>query len=67
MTRAEALNVKRLYSLSEAAVYLGVSERQVSRLRSAGDLPVRYIGNKPVYDVTDLDAYVDALPSERAS
>lgn len=67
MIRAEALNVKRLYSLSEASVYLGVSERQVSRLRASGDLPVRYLGTKPVYDVADLDAFIDALPSERSA
>lgn len=58
---------KRLYSLSEAATYLGVTERQVSRLRAQGDLPVKYLGTKPLYDVADLDIYVDSLPSERAS
>lgn len=58
---------KRLYSLAEAATYLGVTSRQISRLRAQGDLPVRYLGTKPLYDVEDLDRLVDALPAERSA
>lgn len=64
-TTAGAVLAKRLYSLSEAATYLGVTERQVSRLRAQGDLPVRYLGTKPLYDVNDLNRYIDSLPSEK--
>jgi len=50
---------KRLYSLPEAAVYLGRSTWSVRRLIWAGELPsVRACGRVHV-DVLDLDAFID--------
>lgn len=70
----EGLAPKRLYSLAQAADYLGCSQRTVQRLVAANTLPVKYMPvaesqarPKPVFEVRDLDAYIDALPSERTA
>lgn len=50
----------RLLHASAAAAYAGVS---VNTLRK---LPVqrRMVRSKPLYDIRDLDAYIDELPYE---
>lgn len=51
--------VKRLYSLPEAAVYLGRSEWSVRRLIWGGELPsVRAVGRVHV-DVRDMDDFIE--------
>ena len=51
--------VKRLYTLHEAAIYLGRSTWSVRRLIWEGELPsVRARGRVHV-DVNDLDAFVE--------
>jgi hypothetical protein len=56
---------KRAYRLQEAAAYLGRSVRRIQELVANGDLPVRYEGATPLYDVKDLDRFFEALPAER--
>jgi excisionase family DNA binding protein len=56
---------KRGYTYEEAARYLGTSERTVKELAAMGAIPRKYIGNRVVLDVADLDAYFDSLPDER--
>lgn len=50
----------RLMGAKDAARYLGISE---STLRLLG-LPRRLLGSRKLYDVQDLDAYADSLPTE---
>ncbi len=57
---------KRLYSIDEAANYLSISPKSIrNRLgpRAANPFPVkqRRIGKRVLFDVRDLDAYVDGL------
>lgn len=51
-----------------AAEYMGVSLREVRRLIKAGELDIKYIGEKNSREYRILtascDAYVDALPTE---
>lgn len=61
------MSEKRGFTRHEAAIYLGVSERQISKLRAEGFLPVRYQGTKPLYDRHDLDRYFDSLPGETSA
>ncbi len=52
---------KRLFTLKEAAEYLGRSEWGMRELIWAGDIPVvRQNGGRKIYlDLQDLNAYVD--------
>ena len=52
---------KRLYSLQEAAIFLGRTEWGMRELIWAGDIPVvRQDGGRKIYlDVEDLNAYVE--------
>lgn len=59
------MSAKRAYRLAEAAEYLGRSVRRIQELVANGDLPVRYEGATPLYDVKDLDRFFESLPSER--
>ncbi len=59
-------SVKRLYTLKEAAAYLG---RTVDGLREviwAGKLPVVRDGRKQWVDIRDLDAFVERFKSYAA-
>lgn len=58
---------KRLLSIDEAAAYLGIRPQTLrNRLaRKAKDpFPVKpkRIGRKPLFDLHDLDRYIDGLP-----
>ncbi len=52
---------KRMYSIKEAAIYLGLSEYTVRTLIWSGELPFMKIdgGRKQLLDIRDLDAYID--------
>lgn len=50
----------RLMTSARAAHYLGISE---SKLRELA-IPRRELDAKRLYDVTDLDAFADGLPTE---
>ena len=53
----------RLMGAKDAARYLGISE---GTLRQLG-LPRRLLGARRLYDIADLDAFADSLPTEGAS
>ncbi len=71
MTRAERLNkykearlnpkgpAKRLYTLSEAAFYLGRTVNAMRQLVWSGRLPFLKDGKRVFLDVKDLDAYIE--------
>ncbi|MFK0042057.1 helix-turn-helix domain-containing protein [Paenarthrobacter sp. NPDC090517] len=56
--------VKLAYTYQEAANSVGVSVRTLQRLVERGELAVKYIGSKPVIRASELDAWLDSLPSE---
>jgi hypothetical protein len=55
----EKLCLKRLFSLPEAAIYLGRSAWSVRRLIWAGDLPSVRARGRVHLDVRDMDAFIE--------
>jgi excisionase family DNA binding protein len=55
---------KLAYSYEEAAAALGISKSMIGLLVRNGDLAPRYIGTKPVLPATELESWLDSLPSE---
>ena len=53
--------------LAGSGAYIGVSDRTVRRAIEAGDITVRYAGRKPLVLLSELRAWVESLPTERAS
>ena len=52
-------------SRADAAAYLGVSEKTVDRAIKAGDLPVKFVGRKPLVPFPALVAWFESLPDEK--
>ena len=50
--------------LTTAASMLGVSQRQLQVHMRRGDVVARYSGTKPIFPVTELMAFLMALPEE---
>ena len=62
-TPAKNSSTKRWLRAKEAAVYLGLSVPHLARLREIKHGPrYRKHGVVVLYDVADLDAYVESLP-----
>lgn len=71
MTKVERLNkykaarrnptgpVKRLYSLPEAAFYMGRTVPQMRELQWNGKVPFIKDGKRIFFDVKDLEAYIE--------
>jgi excisionase family DNA binding protein len=59
MNRERDSITKRLYSIKEAAVYLGRSEWSVRRLMWNGLLPQVRIGKRVQADIRDLEQFID--------
>jgi excisionase family DNA binding protein len=51
--------VKRLYSINEAALYLGHSECAVREMIWAGKLPYVKDGKRILLDIYDMDEWID--------
>lgn len=52
---------KRLFGVSEAGAYLGVSHWTVRELLNRGQIPYCRIGRKILLDLRDLDKFVEGL------
>jgi hypothetical protein len=56
----------RLLSIADAALYLGLAPKTLrNRLSDKKDpFPVkpRYYGGKPLFEVSELDVWIDSLP-----
>ncbi len=50
---------KRLYSVKEAAQYLGRSEGALREMLWAGKLPYIKEGRRPLLDIKDMDAWAE--------
>lgn len=51
--------LKRLYTIAEAAVFLGRSTWSIRRLIWAEELPTVRVGRRVHVDVRDMDAFID--------
>lgn len=56
--------LKRLYSVREAARYLGISQWTVRALKSAGKLRCVRQGRRVLFDIRDLDWFIEHNKSE---
>ena len=50
---------KRLYTIAEAAVFLGRNKWSVRRLIWAGELPAVRVGRRVHLDVHDMEAFIE--------
>jgi hypothetical protein len=59
---------RRLLPYCDAAAYLGLSTKTLRNKISSGALPFRprRIASKPLFDIRELDAFVDSLPADEA-
>jgi DNA-binding transcriptional MerR regulator len=59
---------KRLLTPQEAAGYLGISERQLEYLRSAGLIEQTRLPDtrKRLYDVLDLDDFIEKIKRKKS-
>lgn len=55
------------YNVSDAAAAVGVSPDVIRRAVRSGDIPVHYPTSRPVILRADLEAWLAATPTERAS
>ena len=52
-------NARRLLSVRDAAVYLGISQWTMRGLGWNGEIPQIKIGRRVLYDLADLDRFVE--------
>jgi len=55
---------KRMYRYEEAAAYTGISIRRLRERVAENRIPFRKEGTLVLLEGKDLDAYLDALPTE---
>lgn len=55
------------YNKADAAAAVGISADTLMRAVRRGDLPVHYLGGRLVILTSDLRAWVEAAPSDRAA
>ena len=64
IAKVEAIR-PRLVSISDAALYLGIAAKTLRNRLSDKENPFpvrpRYYGGKPLFEVSELDAFVDSL------
>jgi len=59
MIESTGVSKKRLYSVAEAAIYLGRSPWSVRRLIWSGELPEVRAGRRVHLDIKDMDAFIE--------
>jgi predicted DNA-binding transcriptional regulator AlpA len=65
LTKVDSIQ-RRLLPYPDAAAYLGLSTKTLRNKISLGALPFRpkRIASKPLFDVRDLDRFIDSLGGE---
>lgn len=58
--------LKRLFTYEEASTYTGISVRRLRERVAENRIPFKKEGTLVLLEVSDLDAYIDTLPSEKA-
>ena len=51
---------KRLFSIKDAAAYLGFSVRSIRNLVYSRQLPIVRLGTKMFFDIKDLDLWIES-------
>jgi excisionase family DNA binding protein len=57
---------KRLYSIAEAAVYLGRTARAVREMLWGGKMPYIKDGKRILVDIRDMDIWIDRSKTQNA-
>lgn len=53
-------------STADIPAMFGISTKSVSNAINAGaQIRRRYLGNKPLYSVADIDAWINAMPADK--
>lgn len=61
-TKAPATPIqRRLLDYAGVATYLSVSRRQAEELAAGGEIPKVKIGHRVLFDVADVDAYIERI------
>ena len=53
---------RRLFSTKAASRYLGIDERTLKKVTDRGDIRARRMGTRRVYELRELDSYIESLP-----
>lgn len=61
MTKALPPVQRRLLPYRDAATYLGISLRAMKQLAADGEIRKTCIGHRVLFDVRDVDDYIDRL------
>ena len=58
--------IKRLYTVKEAGVYLGRSEWAIREMYYAGKIPYVRDGSRVLFDIVDLDIWIENSKTQLA-
>ena len=61
------MSTRLSYTIPEAAAAVGVSEWTIRAEIRANRLAARYVGSKPLIPASELEAWLESLPSEKAA
>ncbi len=53
---------QRLFKVAAAAVYLGIHPQTLRDMTDVGEIPAKWMRNRRVYLLDDLDSYIESLP-----
>jgi len=58
LKKGHQVNTKRLFSIDEAATYIGISRVSIYRAANRGDIPLVKLGGRTLVEVSDLGTYI---------
>ena len=58
---------RRLLNYDAAKTYLGISLRQMKNLAAAGEIRKTQIGARVLFDVYDLDAFIERIKRQQST
>ena len=58
---------QRLFGTKDAAHYLGFHEDTLRKYAALGVIPAHRLGNRRVFRLDDLDAFIESLPEHTAT
>ena len=53
---------QRLFKVKAAAQYLGIHPQTLRMMTDLGEIPAKWMRNRRVYLLDDLDRYIESLP-----
>lgn len=57
-------DAKKAFTIPEAAIVASVGETTLKAATDRGDLPKRYPSSRPIILASDLDKWLESLPTE---